>query len=164
MRATLGESLSSIQKAAPPPDAWHVTTGSLEALQAFRTGADLYTQGRLSEAVPVLQRATELDPDLAFGWMWLGTAYYNSGGSRKRFQDYSDKASALRDRVLAHERLWITSSRDGQTTGQYIENFETWARLIARSDAVDWTGASLRNGRRVREGSSQVPGSLPLGT
>ena len=139
MRAKLGESLSSIEKLAPPREAWNVTTGSLEAFQAFHTGADLYTQGRFSEAVPVLQRATQLDPNLAFAWVWLGTAYYNSGGTRQRFEDYNDRAWALRDRVSAHERLWITSSREGQTTGQYIENFETWARTYPR-DAMPLIG------------------------
>ena len=132
IRAKLGESLSSIQKLAPPPGAQRVTTSSLEAFQTFRAGAELYTQGRLSEAVPVLQRATELDPDLAFAWIYLGVAYSNSGGGRGPQRGYADRIWVLRDRVSAYERLWITSGRDGQTIGEYIDNYETWARTYPR--------------------------------
>ena len=82
--------------------------------------------------MPALQRATELDPDLAFAWFWLANAYYNSGGSIERSRQYMNHAWALRDRVSAYERLWITTTRRGQTTGQYIEGFESWARTYPR--------------------------------
>jgi DNA-binding winged helix-turn-helix (wHTH) protein/Flp pilus assembly protein TadD len=131
MRAKLGESLSSIEKLAPPVKL-DVTTGSLEAFQSFSAGAQLYAQGRFSEAIPALQRATDLDPDFAIAWLWLATTYLNSGGSRQRSQEYADRAWALRARVSAKDRLWITSSRDGQTAGQYMEDFETWARTYPR--------------------------------
>jgi tetratricopeptide (TPR) repeat protein len=130
MRAKLGESLSSIRKLAPPK--FQVTTGSIEAFQAFHTGQELYRQGRYSESVPFLRRATELDPNLAFAWMWLSVAYYNSGGSRERYEAYNDRAWALRDQVSAYERLWITSSRDGQSRARYIEDYETWAQTYPR--------------------------------
>jgi DNA-binding winged helix-turn-helix (wHTH) protein/tetratricopeptide (TPR) repeat protein len=135
MRAKLGESLNTIQETAPANATnafFNVTTGSLEAFQAFRAGTELYSQGRASEAVPVLQRATELDTDLALAWSWLELAYSNSGGSRERIQEYDDRAWALRDRASAHERLWITSQRRGQTLGEYIRNFEMWARTYPR--------------------------------
>ena len=132
MRAKLGESLNSIQKLAPPPDSSRVTTGSLEAFQAFHQGAEFYRQGRYSEAMPSLQRATELDPNLAFAWAWRAVAYDNSGGSGARYREYQDTAWALRDRVSAYERLWITSGRAGQTIGEYIGNYESWARTYPR--------------------------------
>ena len=132
MRVKLGESLASIESVSPPANwQWNATTGSLEALQDFYAGAQFYAEGRLAEAVSTLQRATELDPNLAFAWFWLAKAYYASGG-RKRYQEYFDRAWALRDRVSAYERLWITSQRDGQTTGQYIESLETWTRIYPR--------------------------------
>jgi DNA-binding winged helix-turn-helix (wHTH) protein/tetratricopeptide (TPR) repeat protein len=130
MRAKLGESLSSIQKVAPPFDADRITTSSLEAFQAYSTGAELYRQGRYSEAVTSLQRATELDPNLARAWNVLALAYYNSGGSRERFQEYQDRAWALRDRVSAQERFWITSGRG--TLGENVAAAETWARTYPR--------------------------------
>jgi DNA-binding winged helix-turn-helix (wHTH) protein/tetratricopeptide (TPR) repeat protein len=130
MRARLGESLSSIRKLAPPFDSDRVTTSSLEAFQAYSSGAELYRQGRYSEAVTFLQRATELDPNLARGWNVLALAYYNSGGSRERFEEYQDRGWALRDRVSAQERFWITSRRG--TLGENVAVAETWARTYPR--------------------------------
>jgi DNA-binding winged helix-turn-helix (wHTH) protein/tetratricopeptide (TPR) repeat protein len=132
MRAKLGESLSSIQKLAPPEEAWAVRTGSLEAFRAFYMGAQLYVQGRYSEAVPTLRRATELDPDFASAWWFLANADYNSGGSVEKYREYNDMAWKLRDRVSAYERLELTTTRQGQTTGEYIQGFETWARTYPR--------------------------------
>src|SRR5262249_7378309 len=105
IRAKLGESLSSIEKLAPPLGDWNVTTSSLEAFQAFHEGAQLYTEGHVSEAVPVLRRATELDPDFAFAWDFLASAYYGSGGVNEKYQKYRDRAWALRDRISARERM-----------------------------------------------------------
>jgi DNA-binding winged helix-turn-helix (wHTH) protein/tetratricopeptide (TPR) repeat protein len=132
MRAKLGESLSSIQSVSPPPGMQlNATTSSLEALQDFYAGARFYGEGRLAEAVPALQRATELDPNLAFAWFWLAKVYYGAG-ARGRSEEYFNRAWALRDRVSTYERLWITSQRDGQTTGQYIQNLKTWERTYPR--------------------------------
>jgi tetratricopeptide (TPR) repeat protein len=130
MRAKLGESLSSIRKLAPPFDSDRVTTSSLEAFQAYSSGAELYRQGRYSEAVTFLQRATELDANLARGWNVLAVAYYSSGGSRERFEEYQDRAWALQDRVSAQERFWITSGRG--TLGENVAAAEIWARTYPR--------------------------------
>jgi DNA-binding winged helix-turn-helix (wHTH) protein len=74
MRAKLGESLSSIQKLAPPPQVERVTTSSIEAFQAYHLGRDLFSQSRFVESIPFLERATELDPELAIAWSWLASA------------------------------------------------------------------------------------------
>ena len=133
VRSKLGESLSSIEKLAPPLPDWNVTTGSLEAFQAFHEGANLYVQSRLSEAIPPLQRATEIDPELAIPWIFLANAYYQSGGSSERYHEYLDRAWALRDRVSAFERSWVMGWSDHLTTAQLIENAEESARTYPRA-------------------------------
>jgi DNA-binding winged helix-turn-helix (wHTH) protein/tetratricopeptide (TPR) repeat protein len=132
LRAQLGESLSSIQKLAPPRDWDRVTTGSLEAFQAFNTGSALYRSGQFSEAIPFLEKATKLDPNFAFAWSFLAVAYENSGGDKARFREYGDRAFSLRDRVSAYEQLRLVSNLRGQSPGQYIENFEAWSRTYPR--------------------------------
>ena len=132
MRSKLGESLTSIEKLAPPTDAYRVATSSIEAFQAFIRGGQMYREGRLSEAIPLLERATELDPNLAQAWGFLSTVYLNAGGSRERAVEYGERAWALRDKTSAYERLFLTSNRAGQTTGQYITNFEEWSRTYPR--------------------------------
>ena len=133
MRAKLGESLSSIQKLAPPLRDWDVTTSSLEAFQAFHEGAQLYVSGHTAEAVPVLRRATELDPNLAFAWTFLAGAYYGSGGSSEKYNEYMERAWALRDRVSAYERMQLALGRGGQSMEEAIQAAEEFARSYPRN-------------------------------
>jgi DNA-binding winged helix-turn-helix (wHTH) protein/tetratricopeptide (TPR) repeat protein len=137
MRGKLGESLSSIQRLAPPK--YRVTTSSLEAFEAFTAGERLFIQSRNAEAIPLLQRAAELDSNLAFAWMWLASATLNTGGggNLQQARKFSDRAWELRDRVSAYERFWITGSRY-QSLGQWdkaIEFHELWARTYPRDPA-----------------------------
>jgi tetratricopeptide (TPR) repeat protein len=60
LRKKLGESLSSLEQYNAPLDL--ATTSSLEALQAFSTGQTLYRTGKRSDAIPLYERAIELDP------------------------------------------------------------------------------------------------------
>jgi DNA-binding winged helix-turn-helix (wHTH) protein/tetratricopeptide (TPR) repeat protein len=142
MRARLGESLSSIQKLAPPE--FGVTTSSLEAFQAYTQGQNLFQQSRNVEAIPLLRKATELDPNFALAWLWLASASLNTGanGNRTLSQEYADHARALRDRVSEYERLWLSSS---QNTGQLesaIEENELWKHTFPR-DSVPFTMLGL---------------------
>ena len=60
----------------------------------------MLSQSKYVEAIPLLQRATELDPNL-----WLAGAVLNTGGGNWEWsQEYSNKALALRDRVSLYER------------------------------------------------------------
>jgi DNA-binding winged helix-turn-helix (wHTH) protein/Flp pilus assembly protein TadD len=138
MRARLGESLSSIQKLAPPE--FGVTTSSIEAFQAYKEGQNLFLQSRFVEAIPLLRRATELDPNFAFAWFWLASASLNTGanGNRKLFQEYGDHARALRDRVSEYERLWLTSSGDIGQLESAVEDYELWKRIYPR-DSVPFS-------------------------
>jgi DNA-binding winged helix-turn-helix (wHTH) protein/tetratricopeptide (TPR) repeat protein len=149
MRAKLGESLSSIQKLAPPY--FRVTTSSIEAFQAFTAGEGLFIQSRFTEAIPLLRRATELDPNLAFAWIWLASASLNTGagGDPQRAQEYADRAFTLRDRVSAYERLWIDTSRYGKTQwDKNAETYELWARMYPR----DPTPLLALGGTHIRMG------------
>jgi DNA-binding winged helix-turn-helix (wHTH) protein/tetratricopeptide (TPR) repeat protein len=138
MRAKLGESLNSIEKLAPPFRDWDVTTSSLEAFQAFHQGAQLYVSGHASEAVPVLQRATELDPNLAFAWTFLAGAYYNAGGGSEKYQEYLDRAWALRDRVSAYERMQLGPGANANME-QTIQAAEEFARTYPRNPGPQTT-------------------------
>jgi DNA-binding winged helix-turn-helix (wHTH) protein len=104
IRAKLGESLASIEKLAPPE--FQVTTSSLEAFQAFDAGQRLFLDSRFAAAVPLFQRATELDPTFAMAYKYLSSALLNTGcSSSEVIQENADKAYALRDRVSAYQRF-----------------------------------------------------------
>jgi len=144
IRAKLGESLISIQKLAPPHSTDRVTTASIEAFQAYHLGRNLFDQGRMVEAIPFFQRATDLDPDLAFAWSWLASASISSTNPKLR-RNYVDKAWALRDKVSEYERLWLTSTYYG-SSGQrdkVDEVYEMWERTYPR-DPVPFIMLALK--------------------
>jgi eukaryotic-like serine/threonine-protein kinase len=59
-------------------------------------------------AIPLFQRAVELDPNFAMAYARLGTVYSNLGQSEMSEQNRK-KAFELRDRASEHEKLYITS-------------------------------------------------------
>ena len=115
MRARLGESLSSIQKYDAPAD--HATTASLDALQAFSLALrKLSTEGDAA-AVPFLQRATELDPNFALAYAYLGNLYANLNQATRATEPIR-KAYELRGRVSERERLYLESCYFSRGTGE----------------------------------------------
>jgi eukaryotic-like serine/threonine-protein kinase len=92
MRNKLGESLITIQKFDTPLQ--QATTPSLEALQAYTLAwKSEVGRGNSAAAVPLLQRAIELDPNFAMAYADLGWSYSNLGesslaseNSRKAFE------------------------------------------------------------------------------
>src|SRR6266404_3191774 len=77
LRRRLGESLSSLEKYDAPLD--FATTSSLEALQAFRAGLMQFRFGRLREAIALLERAVEQDPQFCSAYRAQGAVYATLG-------------------------------------------------------------------------------------
>jgi DNA-binding winged helix-turn-helix (wHTH) protein len=77
LRLKLGESLPSLQNHSKPLE--EVTTSSLEALQAYSDGVAVYPRKGAAEAIPFFRRATELDPNFAAAYTYLGPLYGNLG-------------------------------------------------------------------------------------
>ena len=77
LRAQLGESLASVQKLDVPLE--QATTSSLEALQAYSLGVRAVREKGLAAALPQVQRAIELDPNFAMGYVALGNDYSSLG-------------------------------------------------------------------------------------
>jgi len=106
LRKKLGESMSSVQKYDKPLS--EATTSSLEALKAFSLGDIKHEAGDELAALPLYQRAAELDPNFAMAYARIGTAYSNLGQSQLSEQN-RQKAFELRDRASEHEKLYIMS-------------------------------------------------------
>jgi tetratricopeptide (TPR) repeat protein len=105
LRQRLGESLASVQKYDKPLS--EATTSSLEALKAFSLGDVKHFGGQDLAAIPLYQRAVELDPDFALAHARLGVAYGNIGQNETADQ-HRNKAFELRTRASEHEKLYIT--------------------------------------------------------
>jgi eukaryotic-like serine/threonine-protein kinase len=106
LRRKLGESLTSVQKYDKPLS--EATTSSLEALKALSLADSKHQTGDEFGALPLYQRAVELDPNFAMAYARIGTIYSNLGQSELSEQNRK-KAFELRDRASEHEKLYITS-------------------------------------------------------
>jgi DNA-binding winged helix-turn-helix (wHTH) protein/tetratricopeptide (TPR) repeat protein len=137
MREKLGESLGSIEKLEPAGDHDHVTTPSLAAFRNFALGAAQYRQGHYVSAIPLLQRALDLDPKFAFAWLYLSMSYH-AAGDRSHYAEGLKRAFDLRDQISERERLFVSSlyyyyvMQDWQKTR---ETAEILTRLYPR-DAI----------------------------
>ena len=137
MRQRLGESLSSIQKLQPPRETDQATTTSLEAFQAFAQGCDLLRRGDMLGAVPIFGRATELDPNFATAWDYMGVAKLNAAVDLNGHSstEIFARAFALRDRVSQRERFPLTVHYYYWVRRDWDKALETaglWARTYPR--------------------------------
>ena len=106
LRKDLGESLASIQKFNKPLEM--ATTSSLEALKAFSLADTKHNAGDEVDAIPLYQRAIELDPNFAMAYARLGAVESNLGETGLA-ADYQRKAFERKDRASEREALYITA-------------------------------------------------------
>jgi len=135
LREKLGESLASLQKYNVPAE--DVTTGSLEALQAYGQGCralDVKTDFR--GAIRSFEQATSLDPNFAMAYGRLQHSYGNLGETAKAIEN-GRKAYDLRQRVSERERFYIESSYVYGVTENLDaarKIYEAWAQAYPRDD------------------------------
>jgi tetratricopeptide (TPR) repeat protein len=127
LRTELGESLASVQKLDLPLK--EATTSSLEALKEYSLGTKaLYEKGPTAE-LPYAQRAIELDPNFAMGYLSIGTDY--SGlAETSRAGEYLSKAFQLREHASEREKLQISSQYYVDVTGELDKAAQEHQRLI----------------------------------
>jgi eukaryotic-like serine/threonine-protein kinase len=132
LRSKLGESLASVQKFDKPLD--EATTSSLEALQAYTEGDRLAREKGDTDALPLLKRAVELDPNFARAYASLGVRYNNLGQASLAIENVR-KAYELRDRVSEREKYYISCTYFTLVTGELekaIQQYELWIQDYPR--------------------------------
>ena len=131
-RTRVGESLATIQKHDTP--LYEATTPSLEALKAYSAGMRVSFSSGEADAVPLLKRAIEIDPQFAMAYATLGLMYSALGESVLSLESTS-KAYQLRDHTSDRERFFITTLYDREVTGNLEkeqQTLELWARTYPR--------------------------------
>jgi tetratricopeptide (TPR) repeat protein len=95
------------------------------------TGQCLRKMNRVSEAIPLLKRSTELDPELPPYWLALGIAL-------QLMEDFEGAVEALRAAleidphyVTAINSLALTQKKMGELD-KALENYDTGAKLLVR--------------------------------
>ena len=141
LRKKLGESLVSVQKYDKPLS--EATTSSLEALKAFSLGDMKHQTFDELSALPLYQRAVELDPNFAMAYARLGTVYSNLGQSELSEKN-REKAFELRDRASEHEKLYIMSHYyvDSGQLDKGITALELYKQTYPR-DAIPYNNLSV---------------------
>ena len=122
LRGELGESLAAVQKFDVPLA--EATTSSLEALKAYSLGGKAPNEKGPAAALPYLQRAIELDPNFALGYLAVGQ-HYASLGELARASEYYAKAFQLREHASEWEKLSITASYYQNVTGELDKAAQT---------------------------------------
>jgi hypothetical protein len=126
-QAWAGRSLPSLEKEPSLPA--EVTTPSLEAWRSYSAVMKAQQRGaQIAEAIPLLKRAIEMDPQFAMAYANLGRQYGSFGESELGAQNIA-KAYELRNRVSPQENYFITFNYHRQVT----RNLE-----LARQTLVSW--------------------------
>jgi tetratricopeptide (TPR) repeat protein len=144
LRRKLGESLSSVRRFDKPLEA---TTSSLEALQAYSLARKARQEGRQSDQLALLRRATELDPGFAYAWAGLSAEYSNLRDTEKAYE-YGRRAFELRDRVTEREKFLLLDRYYNAVTGQLEERIQSarvWSLTYPR-DHLAYAGLSSAYG------------------
>jgi predicted Ser/Thr protein kinase/Flp pilus assembly protein TadD len=132
LRGKLGESLASVEKHDTPLE--QATTSSLEALQAFSQAQKAFAHGD-SAAIPLFERALQLDPNFALALSDLATMYCNLERAEPCAL-YASRAYTLRDRVSERERSVIEAKYFLYVTGELekaAQAFESFKQLYPRT-------------------------------
>jgi DNA-binding winged helix-turn-helix (wHTH) protein/tetratricopeptide (TPR) repeat protein len=130
LRKKLGESLSTVVKFDAPLD--QATTPSFEALQAYTLGRrELILHGNCIAAIPLFQRAIDLDQNFAMAYLSLGLCNMvqgqrglGSGSIRKAFE--------LREHTSDWEKFAIESRYYYGVVGNLAkarEVYRLWAQI-----------------------------------
>jgi eukaryotic-like serine/threonine-protein kinase len=127
LRRELGESLATVQKFDVPLE--QATTTSLEALKAYSIGERAYREKDTAAALPYHQRAIQLDPNFAVGYLAVGTDYF-SLSEPGRASEYFVKAFQLRTHASEREKLGITAAYYQSVTGELDKAAQTYQEQI----------------------------------
>ncbi|MDP9161571.1 MAG: protein kinase [Acidobacteriota bacterium] len=121
LRSKLGESLASIQKFDRPIE--EATTSSLAALKVYSQAQKIDDSGQDLAALPLYERAIELDPNFASAYARAASIYANQG-EEARSIEYEKKAYALRERVSELERFTVDTDYHWMVTGNLDKEME----------------------------------------
>ncbi|MGB9242261.1 MAG: protein kinase, partial [Candidatus Acidiferrales bacterium] len=127
LRGELGESLATVQKLDVPLE--QATTSSLEALQAYSLGEKAKNEKSAAAALPYHQRAIQLDPNFAMGYLTVGNDY-DSLGEVGRASEYFTKAFQLREHASEREKLNIAADYYEYVTGERDKAAQTYQETI----------------------------------
>ncbi len=132
LRAQLGESLATIKAFDVPLE--QASTPSLDALKAYSLGRKMEAAKGGTAALPLYQRAVELDPNFAMAYQELAVTY-SSLSQLERGAQNARRAYDLRAKVSDRERFSIEGYYYTYATGERekaAQSYELWQQAYPR--------------------------------
>jgi DNA-binding winged helix-turn-helix (wHTH) protein/predicted Zn-dependent protease len=160
VRRQLGESPRSIQQFDVP--IYQATTKSFDALVAFSKGNAMTVSSNVADAIPLFDRAIELDPKFALAYAARGRVLFNLQEHKRAAEDDA-KAYALSGDVSEREKLSIAArfyALVDEDLERTADTYKVWTRLYPR-DAVSWVelaGTYILMGRYRESAAAAVEG------
>ena len=146
-RARAGESLAAIQQNNVPLR--EATTSSLEALKAYTNALKGMGSGYETRTLPLLKRATEIDPQFALAWADLALSYSDLG-EQELARESTANAYKWRDHTSGPEKFHIAYVYDRNVTGNLEKAWQTvslWRQTYPRDAlALDLSAGYAANG------------------
>jgi serine/threonine protein kinase len=146
-RARAGESLAAIQQNNVPLR--EATTLSLEALKAYTSALKGVGSGYDIRTLPLLKRATEIDPQFASAWADLALAYSDLG-EQELARESTANAYKWRDHTSGPEKFHIAYVYDRNVTGNLEKAWQTvslWRQTYPRDSlAFELSAGYAANG------------------
>jgi DNA-binding winged helix-turn-helix (wHTH) protein/TolB-like protein len=99
-----GQLISELQLNLPPGEAEHLkpeASVSPLAYEYFLQGLDLYGQHKFPLAINMFEKTTEIDPNYAPGWAYLGASYNSDAAFELGGREQYRRAQAAYERALA---------------------------------------------------------------
>jgi tetratricopeptide (TPR) repeat protein/tRNA A-37 threonylcarbamoyl transferase component Bud32 len=130
VRAKVGESLRSVQK-APPLE--QVTTGSLEALRKYVAGSRAYdNEGNTVKGLELLREAVAIDSTFASAWRKMAAVLANAGMPRDQIDTAATRAYRYRDRLSFVERQMAMAYYFDQVVVDRRRAIEAYEAIVER--------------------------------
>jgi eukaryotic-like serine/threonine-protein kinase len=147
LRRKLGESLSSVQRFDTPIE--QATTPSLQALQAYSLGMKLLIgKSDFNAALPLFQRAIDLDPNFAAAYSGLALTYLNLVETDLA-SNAAEKAYELRSGVSEGEKFLIEANYYWLVSGDLEKARQTcqvWSQTYPRDHQPRGFGMAIYAG------------------
>jgi eukaryotic-like serine/threonine-protein kinase len=131
-RTKAGESLAMVKEHSTP--LMEATTPSFEAWKLYSDAFKVALTENNAGAIPLLQRAIQIDPNFAMAYAFLARAYADTWQPLLASENIR-KAYELRDHASDTERFFITTNYDQQFTGNLEEaerTSEAWGSTYPR--------------------------------
>ena len=127
LRRKLGEPAESLVRFNQPLE--KATSASLEALQTGTEGTKFFLAGNPQAALPLYQRAIELDPDFALMYEAVGAAHGSLGHYDLMAASWT-RAYHLRDRMTGKNRVNIEFHYYRNVTGELDKAYSVLVRSL----------------------------------